>query len=108
MKKRESFIFGKGLDESRGGRSVAKFVRGDVVVIPFSFSDLSQSKRRPALIVAQFEGKDVILCQITSKNIKHLADIARLVESHPHLWDLLGPELKEIIQKPSAGENKNE
>jgi hypothetical protein len=29
------------------------------------------------------------------------------VESHPHLWDLLDPELKEIIQKPSAGEKKN-
>jgi hypothetical protein len=35
-----------------------------------------------------------------SKKIKDLADIARLVESHPPLWDLLGPELKGIIQKP--------
>jgi hypothetical protein len=32
--------------------------------------------------------------------IKDLADIARLVESHPTLWDLLGPDLKEIIQRP--------
>jgi len=39
-----------------------------------------------------------------SKKIKDLADIARLVESHPPLWDLLGPELKEIIQKPSGKE----
>jgi mRNA interferase MazF len=49
---------------------VAKFVKGDVVVIPFPFSDLSQSKRRPALVLASPEGDDVILCQITSKNIK--------------------------------------
>jgi hypothetical protein len=35
-----------------------------------------------------------------SKKIKDLADIARLVESHPHLWDLLDSDLKEIIQKP--------
>jgi mRNA interferase MazF len=49
---------------------VAKFVKGDVVVIPFHFSDLSQSKRRPALVLAPLEGDDVILCQITSKNIK--------------------------------------
>jgi mRNA interferase MazF len=48
---------------------MAKFVKGDVVVIPFPFSDLSQSKRRPALIIAQLEGDDAILCQITSKNI---------------------------------------
>ena len=34
-----------------------------------------------------------------SKKLKDLGDIARLVESHPHLWDLLDPELKAIIQK---------
>lgn len=43
------------------------FVRGDVVVIPFPFSDLSGSKRRPALVVATLPGNDVILCQITSQ-----------------------------------------
>ena len=42
-------------------------VKGDVVVLPFPFSDLSASKRRPALVVAQGEYGDVILCQITSK-----------------------------------------
>jgi mRNA interferase MazF len=49
---------------------LAKFVKGDVVVIPFPFSDLSQAKRRPALVIATLEGDDVILCQITSKTIK--------------------------------------
>jgi len=49
---------------------VAKFVKGDVVVVPFPFSDLTQSKRRPALVIAVLEGDDVILCQITSKTIK--------------------------------------
>ena len=49
---------------------MAKFIKGDVVVIPFPFSDLSQSKRRPALVIAPLEGNDVILCQITSKTLK--------------------------------------
>jgi mRNA interferase MazF len=49
---------------------VAKFVKGDVVVIPFPFSDLSQSRRRPALVLAVLQGDDLILCQITSKSIK--------------------------------------
>ncbi|MDP2853205.1 MAG: type II toxin-antitoxin system PemK/MazF family toxin [Smithellaceae bacterium] len=49
---------------------MAKFVKGDVVVIPFPFSDLSQSKRRPALVLAVLQGSDLILCQITSKSIK--------------------------------------
>lgn len=49
---------------------MARFVKGDVVVIPFPFSDLSQSKRRPALVIAPLEGDDAILCQLTSKTVK--------------------------------------
>lgn len=48
---------------------MGKFVRGDVVVIPFPFSDLSSSKRRPALVLADLIGDDIILCQITSKEV---------------------------------------
>ena len=46
-----------------------KFIKGDVVVIPFPFSDLSSSKRRPALVLAELKGDDIILCQITSKEV---------------------------------------
>ncbi len=35
-----------------------------------------------------------------SKRLKDLADIARLVESHPHLWDSLTADLKQHIQRP--------
>ena len=48
---------------------MAAFVKGDVVVIPFPFSDLSQAKRRPALVITNLIGDDIILCQITSQNI---------------------------------------
>ncbi len=44
-----------------------RLVKGDVVVLPFPFSDLSFSKKRPALVVANLKGDDVILCQITSQ-----------------------------------------
>ncbi|MFA5856377.1 MAG: type II toxin-antitoxin system PemK/MazF family toxin [Candidatus Pacearchaeota archaeon] len=44
-----------------------KFVKGDVVVTPFPFSDLKSSIKRPALVVANLKGEDIILCQITSK-----------------------------------------
>ncbi len=44
-----------------------KLVKGDVVVTPFPFSDLTASKKRPALVAANLEGDDVILCQITSE-----------------------------------------
>lgn len=46
-----------------------KLVRGDVVVVPFPFSDLSNSKKRPALVLADLEGDDLILSQITSQNL---------------------------------------
>jgi len=43
------------------------FVKGDIVITPFPFSDLSSSVKRPALIIAILKGEDIILCQITSK-----------------------------------------
>ena len=46
---------------------MGQFVRGDVVVLSFPFSDLSQTKRRPALVLAALRGNDIILCQITSQ-----------------------------------------
>jgi predicted nucleotidyltransferase len=36
-----------------------------------------------------------------SKRIKDLADIARLVETHAHLWESLPGELKSQIQEPT-------
>ena len=46
---------------------MGKFVKGDVVIIPFPFSDLKGSKKRPALVVTDLPGDDFIACQITSK-----------------------------------------
>ena len=46
------------------------FVKGDVVVAPFPFSDLSAAKERPALVVATLSGDDVILCQTTSQAVR--------------------------------------
>jgi mRNA interferase MazF len=49
---------------------MATFVVGDVVIVPFPFSDLSESKRRPAMVLAVLTGDDLILCQITSQGIR--------------------------------------
>lgn len=46
---------------------MARFVVGEVVVVNFPFSNLKGQKLRPALVVAQSEFNDLILCQITSK-----------------------------------------
>ena len=47
---------------------MGKFVRGDIVVINFPFSDLTGSKRRPALVLSDMDGDDIILCQITGQS----------------------------------------
>ena len=46
---------------------MGKPLTGEVVVLPFPQTDLQVGKRRPALVVANLTGDDLILCQITSR-----------------------------------------
>lgn len=39
---------------------------GSVVLVPFPFSDLSQAKLRPAVVLADAGRGDWVLCQVTS------------------------------------------
>ncbi|MBN2503339.1 MAG: type II toxin-antitoxin system PemK/MazF family toxin [Anaerolineales bacterium] len=39
---------------------------GQVVLVPFPFSDLSRTKMRPAIVLAESGRDDWILCQVTS------------------------------------------
>lgn len=41
---------------------------GSVVLLPFPFTDLSQSKLRPAVVLADAGKGDWILCQVTSNS----------------------------------------
>jgi len=44
------------------------FTAGQVVIVHFPFSDLTASKLRPAIVLAEAGRGDWILCQITSKS----------------------------------------
>ena len=48
----------------------SRYARGTVVVLPFPFSDLSSTKRRPALVITPLRGSDLILCMITSQQLR--------------------------------------
>lgn len=46
---------------------MGKFTVGSVVLVAFPFSNLKGQKIRPALVLANVEFNNLILCQITSK-----------------------------------------
>ena len=46
---------------------MVKPVAGEIVVVPFPRADAAGGKRRPALVIADLPGADLILCQITSR-----------------------------------------
>src|SRR6266853_5434058 len=51
--------------------STTRYKRGDIVLVPFPFTDLSSSKRRPALVVSpdwfNSSNQDLVLVAITSQ-----------------------------------------
>ena len=46
------------------------FEQGDIILIPFPYSDLTGVKKRPAIIVSNsnLKGEDKICCLVTSNN----------------------------------------
>ena len=46
------------------------FAKGDIVLFPFPYTDLTNRKLRPCLVISNEMKEDIILCQITSKNIQ--------------------------------------
>ncbi len=50
-------------------------MKGDIFIVSFPFSDLTQTKRRPALFITTFQENDLILCQITNQSIGDICAI---------------------------------
>jgi len=46
------------------------YTKGEIVLFPFPYTDLSNRKLRPCLVLSDEMGEDILLCQITSKNIR--------------------------------------
>lgn len=57
-----------------------KIQQGDLVLVPFPYSDLSSAKVRPALVVSNssLKGEDCILCGVTSQQGKHYEVVLRV------------------------------
>ncbi len=46
------------------------FAKGDIVLFPFPYTDLNSRKLRPCLVLSDEMREDILLCQITSRNIE--------------------------------------
>ena len=49
---------------------------GDIVIVPFPYTDLSGRKSRPAVVLAEVGMGDCILCGMTSRRRRRSGDIA--------------------------------
>ncbi|MFH1055534.1 MAG: type II toxin-antitoxin system PemK/MazF family toxin [Candidatus Altiarchaeota archaeon] len=49
---------------------MGSFTKGDIVLFPFPYTDLTDRKLRPCLVLSDEMGEDIILCQITSQKIR--------------------------------------
>jgi len=54
------------------------YKRKDVILVPFPFSDLSYSKKRPALVLADIHERDELICMMLTSalSIDHKVDIS--------------------------------
>lgn len=65
---------------------------GDIVLLRFPFTDGQTFKRRPALIINDYNDKDIIVCRITSQIYKTKKDV--YIEN----WEKSGLKLPSVIR----------
>lgn len=89
-----------------------KYSKGDIVIIQFPFSDLTNAKKRPMIVLAEI-GNDVIGCAITSNlnvegiPIEHFEEGTLPLKSKIKYWQI-HTFLKSLIIKKIAKVSKKD
>ncbi|MBS3155093.1 type II toxin-antitoxin system PemK/MazF family toxin [Candidatus Woesearchaeota archaeon] len=60
------------------------FVKGDIIIIEFPYSNLRDVKRRPVLILKIPKGEDIIVAQITGESYETSVEIPITKENFKH------------------------
>lgn len=67
---------------------MATFAKKEIVIFPFPYTNLSSRKLRPCLVLSNEMNEDILLCQITSQNIKEDKYSVELKKEHTKNGDL--------------------
>jgi mRNA interferase MazF len=69
-----------------------KFEIGNIVLLKFPYTDKIDYKRRPALVIKDFEDEDTLVCRITSKIYHSKYDI------YLNDWAAFGLKLPSVVR----------
>lgn len=69
-----------------------KLYFGDIVLLNFPFTDIKTFKRRPALIINDYDDGDIIVCRITGQPYKTSNDVS--IDN----WEKAGLKLPSVIR----------
>lgn len=93
-----------------------KYKQGDVLFVPFPYTDLATTKRRPALVVSSNNTKELILAKITSvisnsklsHKIKESTLDFKIHKESEIITDFLSTISEKIVQKKIGSINSQE
>jgi mRNA interferase MazF len=83
------------------------FETGEVVLLPFSYTDLQSSKRRPAVVLLDAGDEDILIAKVTTKQydspydipLKEWKQAGLFAPSIARLHKLLAVEKIHVIQR---------
>jgi mRNA interferase MazF len=86
---------------------MTNYRKGDLLLVAFPFTDVGQSKRRPAMVIADTGDSDVLLARVTTQNTRGSFDVeladwqaARLLAPSVVRLHKLATIKKSLVERP--------